>query len=76
MSSGVQHYLCGIIISNSICNSFIYGMFCDLCVYSFSCEFFGKFEEKLINVLVNIFMLTILSCQKYLSLLKLLIQLQ
>ena len=49
MSSGVQIYLCGGIISNSMCNSYIYGIFCDLCVYSFSCEFFCKFEKILMN---------------------------
>ena len=49
MSSGVQVYLCWGIISTSMCNSFIYGLFYDLYVYYFSCEFFCKLEEMLIK---------------------------
>ena len=30
-------------------NSFIYGMFYNLYVYSFSCEFFCKFEKNINN---------------------------
>ena len=71
MSSGVQAYLCGGIISSSICNSFVYCLFYDLYVYYFSCEFFCKLEEILIKRIWYIF-----SCffPKYLTLLKLLIQ--
>ena len=32
-----------------MCNSFVYGMFYDLYVYYFSCEFFCKLEEMLIK---------------------------
>ena len=30
-------------------NSFVYGLFCNLYVYSFTCEFFCKFEKILMN---------------------------
>ena len=45
ISSGVQACLCRWMIYNS----FVCGMFCDLHVYSFSCDVFCKFEEILIN---------------------------
>ena len=47
MSSGVQTYLCWGMISSSMCNIFVYGLFYDLYVYYFSCELFYKLEEML-----------------------------
>ena len=55
MSSGVQAYLCGGIISSSMCNSFVYGQFYYLYVYYFSCEFFCKLEDMLIKRIQYIF---------------------
>ena len=55
MSSGVQAYLCGGIISSSMCNYFVYGVFYDLYMYYFSCEFFCKLEEMLIKRIWYIF---------------------
>ena len=48
-------------------SNFVYGLFCDLFVYFFSCRSFSKFE----NTLMKMFICTILSCQKYLILLNL-----
>ena len=55
ISSGVQPYVYGGIISSYMCNSFVYGMFYDLFVYYFSCEFFCKLEEMLIKRIWYIF---------------------
>ena len=43
MSRGVQACFC----RGMIYNSFVYGMFCDLYMYSFSYEFFCKSEDIL-----------------------------
>ena len=49
ISSGVQTYLCWGMIYSSMCNSFVYCLFYDLCVYYFSCELFCKLEEMLMK---------------------------
>ena len=44
-----QAYLCWGTIFSSMCNTFVYGLFYDLYVYYFSCEFICKLEEMLIK---------------------------